>query len=467
MVPRHGPPGRLPAASAIRMITGPQKPKPKRFELGYDHRVLALAFLTGFPGALIAEILMWQGDYSAKLQWTLTILILIFWSGFAFTLRERVIRPLQTISNLLAALQEGDYSIRARGATSRHSLGEVMLEVNSLGKTLREQRLGAREATALLRAVMEEIEVAVFTFDQEGRLRLVNRSGERLLAQPIERLLGRTAAELGLADCLNGEAARTVAMTFPGGVGRWGVRRSSFRQGGLPHQLLVLTDLSRALREEERQAWQRLLRVLGHELNNSLAPIKSIAGSLRHLFTRPEKPFDWQEDMQNGLGIIAARAESLSRFMEAYARMARLPQPKLQPLAVGPWLHRLVGLETRLRVEIAAGPEVTLQADGDQLDQLLINLLRNAVDAALETGGGVRAGWAKTANQLEVWVEDEGPGLSSTANLFVPLFTTKPGGSGIGLVLSRQIAEAHGGALTLENRADRGGCVARLRLPLA
>jgi signal transduction histidine kinase len=231
-------------------------------------------------------------------------------------------------------------------------------------------------------------------------------------------------------------------------------------------QMVVLTDLSRALRQEERQAWQRLIRVLGHELNNSLAPIRSIAGSLADLLGRAPRPSDWEEDTRRGLAVIASRSESLSRFMDAYARLARLPQPKLQPLDIGVLLRRVAGLETRLGVQLAPGPGVTIQADGDQIEQLLINLVRNAADAALETGGGVRVGWKKNATHVDLFVQDEGPGLSNITNLFVPFFTTKPGGSGIGLVLSRQIAEAHGGALTVENRKDRSGCEALLRLPL-
>jgi nitrogen fixation/metabolism regulation signal transduction histidine kinase len=313
---------------------------------------------------------------------------------------------------------------------------------------------------------MAEIDVAIFTFDGDHRLRLTNRAGERLLAQPSERLLGRGASELGLAECLEGDTPRTAQMVFPGGIGRWGLTRSTFREGGLPHQLLVLSDLSRALREEERQAWQRLLRVLGHELNNSLTPIRSIAGSLQSLVTRAPLPDDWQEDVERGLEVITSRAEALTRFMQAYSRLARLPQPKFQPVNLGACVRRVVGLETRLPVGLRPGPELTIQADGDQIEQLLINLLRNAVDAALEAGGGAMVGWQRNGTNVEVVVEDGGPGLGSTANLFVPFFTTKPGGSGIGLVLSRQIAEAHGGTLILQNRAAQRGCEALLRLPL-
>ena len=245
------------------MSIGPFAGRPR---LHHDQRILVMALLAGLPAAVVAFLLLWRGDYTPKTQWTLTILILGLWLGFTFALRERVVFPLQTLSNLLAALREGDYSIRGRGARGDDALSQVMLEVNALGTTLREQRLGALEATTLLRKVMAEIDVAVFAFDGDQRLRLVNRAGERLLARPAERILGRTASELHVEQCLQGDAARTLQMAFPGGQGRWGMRRSTFREGGRPHQLLVLTDLSRALREEERQAWQRLVRVLGHEL---------------------------------------------------------------------------------------------------------------------------------------------------------------------------------------------------------
>jgi len=340
-----------------------------------------------------------------------------------------------------------------------------MLEANVLGETLYRQRMGALEATNLLRKVMEEIDVAVFAFDEKERLNLVNRAGERLLAQPAERLLRRSASELGLDECLDGEPARTFQMTFPGKTGRWGLRRSAFREGGLPHQMVVLSDLSQALREEERQAWQRLIRVLGHELGNSLAPIKSMAATLGHLLEREPPHPDLREDMERGLSVIAERSESLSRFLGAYTRLARLPPPSFQTVDVGSWIRKVVALASPLAVEVVPGPELTIQADGDQLEQLLINLVRNGVDAARETNGAVRVGWSANGEGLEVGIEDEGPGLPNTKNLFVPFFTTKAGGTGIGLVLSRQIAEAHGGSLTLENRREGHGCEARLRLP--
>jgi two-component system, NtrC family, nitrogen regulation sensor histidine kinase NtrY len=443
----------------------------RRRRADHDQLVQRLALAGGLPAVIVSLALLWTGDYSLKLSWTLSILVVLCWWLFAIALRERVVRPLQTLANLIAALREGDYSIRARGGRLDDALGQAMHEVNALRDPLRDQRLGALEATALLRRIMEEIDVAIFAFDEHNTLRLVNRAGERLVGQTAERLFGRRASDLGLQAFLDGEPRRVVDSFLPGGdrtrpSGRVEIRRSVFRQGGRPHQLVVVSDLSRALRDEERQAWQRLVRVLGHEINNSLAPIRSIVGSIQQLLRRSPRPDDWLQDVERGLSVIGARSESLGRFMTSYTRLARLPRPRIATVDVSEWVHRVVDLEKRARVDVREGPAVSIQADADQLEQLLINLVRNAVDATVETGGAVHVDWQRNDDVIELRVIDEGHGIAHSANLFVPFYTTKADGTGIGLVLSRQIAEAHGGTLTLHNRTDARGAEARLILPV-
>jgi two-component system, NtrC family, nitrogen regulation sensor histidine kinase NtrY len=439
-------------------------------KLRYEQRVFLMGLAAGAPG--IVGILLWISGppaWFARHPWGVAAAIAGLWFFLAAALRRQIVFPLQTVSNLVAALREGDFSVRGRQSRDlkpHDTLEELIREVNELARTLHTQRLGAVEATALLSKVMEEIDVAVFTFGAENRLKLLNRSAANLLDLPPEGAIGQTAEQLGLSEYLREGAPRLLDASFAGKAGRWEIRRSTFREEGLPHRMLVLSDLTRALREEELQAWQRIVRVIGHEINNSLTPIKSISGSLQSLMSRPDRPGDWEEDLQRGLSIVGARAEALGRFIGAYTRLARLPQPKLQKVDIADLVRRVATLETRLAVSVANGSPLIVNADPDQIEQVLINLIRNAADASLETSGGVSIAWNARSSHVDLQIQDEGPGLANTLNLFVPFFTTKPGGSGIGLVLSRQIAEAHGGSLRLENRATGNGCVAHLRLPL-
>ena len=436
-----------------------------RRSLSYQRLIPGLALASGLPAILVALALLWTGEFAARTQWTLSVLVVLVWVSLVVMLRERLIRPLHAVSNMLEALREGDYSLRTRALGREDALGLILHEVNELAQTFHDQRLDALEASNLLTRVLSVIDVALFSFDEQNRLRLLNRAGESLLGRPEAELLGRSAEDLGLEVCLSGETPRVMDFAIAEGFGRWELRRRSFRWEGRPHRLVVLADLSQVLREEERVAWQRLIRVLSHEINNSLTPIKSIAASLERLLEQDVDSPEALGDLRDGLRIIGGRSEALGRFMSSYARLARLPRPEFSDLGVADWVRRISALEARLNVVIEHGPDLTIHADGDQLDQLLINIVENATDAALETQGGVRVRWTETEHFLELEVEDDGPGLAQTANLFVPFFTTKPTGSGIGLALGRQIAEAHGGSLVLKNRPDAAGCVARVRLP--
>ncbi len=353
---------------------------------------------------------------------------------------------------------------RAREQSRSDPFSEVITEVNLLADTLRRQRVDDLEATGLVREVMAEIDMAVFAFDASHRLRQVNHAGEQLLG-PERAVIGASAAELGLEDCLSGAPARTVQLLIDGSDSRWEMRRGAFRQQGRPNQLLVLSDVSRALHAEELAAWKRMIRVIGHELNNSLAPITSLTGSMERLVRRDPLPDDWRSDVVRGFEVIASRVEALNRFMTDCSRLAKIPEPTLAPVDVGACVRRVVELEKRLPIRVVGGPNVTVPADQDQLEQVLINLVRNAVEASSETQGMVEVGWVEDGRWLEINVRDEGSGLIDPESLFIPFYTTKPTGSGIGLFLCRHIAEAHGGSVVVRNRNHRPGCEAVLRLP--
>jgi two-component system, NtrC family, nitrogen regulation sensor histidine kinase NtrY len=457
-----------------------QRKAPRKRAL-YERRINFYSLLTALPGIIVSGVLIWLQPWTTESKVALSFLEAFVWWVLALMLHEQVIRPLQTLANVVAALREEDYSFRARGAATDDAMGELSMEVNALADLLADQRVRAIEATALLRRVVEEIDAPLFAFDPDHVLKLINPAGERLLQQPSVRLVGRTAAEVGLAECLAAPNESLISLPSNSPSARWLVGQSKFREKGVPHTLIVLSDVSRALRGEERKAWQRLIRVLGHELNNSLAPIKSIAGSLGARLGQMELSSEERHDFERGLEIIEARSASLNRFLQAYRQLAQMPPPVMKKVALLPIVERVAFLETRLPITIAQGPDVTLMVDPDQIEQMLINLVRNAVEAVLEpsavkdparsTGAmksataPVTINWTIEDQNVVLTIDDTGPGLLNPSNAFVPFYTTKPEGSGIGLALSRQIVEAHQGSIELSNRNGRDGCQVRVTLP--
>ncbi|HMG55773.1 MAG TPA: ATP-binding protein, partial [Kofleriaceae bacterium] len=396
---------------------------PRRAPLRHEDAVLVLIALAVAIPAAIALPMVWLSELDLKSRLTLTLAMAIGSAGLALAARSRVMRPLQTLANLTASLRERDYAVRGRHARRDDSLGLAIGELAALADQLRDERWRDEEAAAGLARVVEGLDAAVIAVDRGGVVRLANRTAERLVGAPLD---GRDVAALGLGELAAIDAPRTIELALPGGRGTWEVRPSEVRLSGVPHRLIVMTDVLHALRAEERGAWQRLVRVLGHEINNSLGPISSIAETLRSGLVAPDRRPDLDDDLVRGLEVIGRRAAALARFMQSYARLVRLPPPRIARVDVAAWIRRAVDLETRAQVEIAGGPALAIPGDPDQLDQLLINLVSNAVEASAQTGGGVRIAWSVSGRSIAIAVEDDGHGVADTANLFVPFFTTKP-----------------------------------------
>jgi nitrogen fixation/metabolism regulation signal transduction histidine kinase len=450
-----------------------------RRRLKYEQRIRIWLAILALPAIVSTTALVWKASNSLTITLAAAFGVGLAWAIIVAYFFEQLIRPLQTLANVVSALREDDFSFRARGARRGDSLGDLALEINALASTLQSQRSSARDALTLVERVITSMQSPVLAFDNRGCLRLLNPAAESAFQLQRRSVLGMPAAELNLTTLLQAEDetlyANAIASLNDAPQRRWSVRRSTFRLQGVPHTLLVLSDVAAALREEERLAWQRLIRVLSHEINNSLTPIKSLAGSLRtRLQDIPELSSSLAgSELRRGLTVIEERAASLNRFLQAYQQLTRLPAPQLRQVSLGPLLEQVAHLETRVPVEIQLGPPVQLMADPDQLQQLLINLLRNASEAAISQEAvpsrtpHVHISWTTVSSQVTLHIRDNGPGLMNPANLFVPFYTTKPEGSGIGLVLAQQIASAHKGSITLFNNSDGTGCTAELHFPVA
>ena len=427
-------------------------------------RAWLISLLLVLPAFIFLGIFFFERQLDLVPALLLAICVLIYVAFCALSLVDSFVRPLQTLSNVVYSLREGDYSFRARGANSGDALGELSAEVNALADLLQRQRVRSLEATALLGRILEVMHAPLFAFDRENRLRLINNAGLKMLERPYARCIEHSAAELGLDDLLAApdESLRAFGATQT----RWLLRKAAFRQDGAPHTLLVLADVSVPLQEEERAAWSRLIRVLGHELSNSLAPIKSIAGSLLGRLGDLQDSEATSADFRRGLAVIEGRADSLHRFVQAYRMLAQLPPPRFQRVSLGPLVERVAFLDQRVSVHVQPGPTIILSADPDQIEQMLINLLTNAGDASLANGSqAVYVRWAPAGSNVQIMIEDCGQGIANPDNLFVPFYTTKPSGSGIGLALAQQIARAHGGEIALANRKDGTGARATVQLP--
>jgi nitrogen fixation/metabolism regulation signal transduction histidine kinase len=422
---------------------------------------VACAVITLSLGGLWLWALPVSTIVRAVLALTLLAVQLAIWRS----LHTSLLAPLRALTNVVEAYRSGDYALRSRSGFSGDVLGHLAQEINALGKTLHEQRLNVMEASALLDKLVGTIDVAILAFNGEHKVRVINPAASRLLRLTASEALGRSAVDLTVDEML-AEGVRTQVITsLAGQRGRWQVTHGTFREGGLTQHLLIIADVMQALREEERATWRRLIRVISHEVNNSLAPIKSLAGTLRDMLSESVTTGLRREDALFGLQVIERRTDSLKRFLDQYSRLARISEPRRCWVRLTPLVARVVKLVQAHAVVVEIPEDLEIFVDEDQIEQALINLVTNAVEAHGDGKVAIRLSVCDSAHDCIVMVIDEGAGIANPDNLFVPFFTTKAGGSGIGLLLCRQIAEAHGGTLRLENRTDGRGATATLEMP--
>jgi two-component system nitrogen regulation sensor histidine kinase NtrY len=441
-----------------------------------DSWLLVSGLLVCLPISILSLVLIWTHSMTFEWQWTLTTVVLVMLIWLPWYLHIRLIEPLRSISNAVLSLKDGDFSINLDQNQHQGILQQTAVGLNQLTEQLYNTRTDAAETHELLKKVLRQIDVAVLTFNSEFLLMGINDRGLQLLRQSRTQVIGQSAEALGLAHCLEGSEGRTEVLDLIAPQGVWQMRRSNFREKGKNHILLTLADLTAVMRQQELSAWQRMMRVLRHEISNSLAPVQSYAQTISWLIEQQPLPDNWLSESREGLEVIVGRTKALTQLMNQHQALTDLPKPQLAQVAMTDLLKKAIKLQTQCPVNLSGDNEqlatIIVEVDGEQINQLLLNLLKNAGEAMAEKPGEppIEISWTISQAQdnqsyILLHIDDQGPGLASFDNLFVPFYTTKPNGSGIGLALCRQIAGAHQGFLHLKNR-DCGGCRATLSLPV-
>lgn len=439
---------------------------PPRRRLSTGVRLLLWIGSCAIPPALV--LLLAAGDALSKHRVeALAVLGVVWVAVVAAAVRAHLGRRIRALSNLVEAAHAQDFSIKAAHARESGELGELYRQLNVLIGDLEAGRHTEQELLGMLQKVVDQISVAIVACDANDRIRLVNPLAAQLLRVPAEQLIGIDYAATPLAAVPFSAEPRVVDFRFPGAESRWQVSQQFYRRQGRPARIVFVVDLRLALAEEEILVWQRLIRVISHEVNNSLTPILSLCQTLEGVVARGGA--ELQSDvMGDGLSVISQRAKGLKEFISVYARIARLPEPHKVEFPAARLIQRVLAMFPGGAVErVGDVPAATLFGDPVHLEQALINLVKNAVEANEGNTEPVRFGCRLVEGNAEFEIADGGAGIRNPDNLFVPFYTTKPGGAGVGLVLCRKIAARHHGQVSLENRSDAAGAVARLSVPLS
>ncbi|MEH6384834.1 MAG: ATP-binding protein [Colwellia sp.] len=455
-------------------MSSPNKSKPKG-ERKSEHKpefwVLIASLVAILPLCFVSLILLSMAELPEHLFWTLLFMVVGSFIWSLVYLQRRILFALRSISNALMSLAESDYSIRLGLCERGQILDEVVRSVNRLRDLLHAERTGAAETGALFARVVEKVDVALFAFDPNGNLCMVNERGLLLLNRSRKEVLDKSAQMLGLAACLASSDNKVLRLNLAGSASNWLIKKAQYREFGAPRELVIMSDLTAPLREKELEAWQRLVAVLRHEISNALAPIKSYSQTLGWTLRQTERHEGWEQDCIEGLAVIERQTTALNYMMQSYKNLNQLPTPVPHYFDLQLWLAEIVKQELRLPVQIFSGEPLELYGDRELLSQALVNIINNAIEASTNAQPPIISWQVLTRpgnnhTWLTLDITDFGEGVANEDNLFVPFFTTKAKGSGIGLLVCRGIIEVHGGHFNLMNKAHGQGCIARIQLPL-
>ena len=445
--------------------------KLKETKVAFEDRLVRIALLGASLPTALSIMFIVSAELSIYLKILLIFLLLVVVSYAAFAIWQQVIFQLRTSTNLVEAMTSGDYGLRANNKGVDGALSDFNQLLNKLAQRLAEQSLITREKQILLTKITDQIDVAVVAVDQERNLTLMNPAAERLFKKRFDELEGWPIKTLGLQNVMTEALNKVTEFEINKDKRKVYVRTDTYFELGEKHHIIFITDIQHLLRDEERLAWQRLLRVLSHEINNSLAPIASISETLTQSFKSEDesKPLsqDSRENLFEGLSVITERAHSLNHFIQDYQKLTRLPLPNKSEFSLRPFMQSICQLFEKSEFNV---PDQDMKVFGDpeQLQQVFVNLFKNAQEANLannQTSSSIKLEWYARSDNVVIEVCDQGTGINNEDNLFVPFYTTKKQGSGIGLTLSRQIALNHGGDLNLMNKLQGPGAQAIFTLP--
>ncbi|WP_144392852.1 sensor histidine kinase [Pleionea sediminis] len=424
-----------------------------------------LLIATLLPACLLVATLLYY-DTSIYLIGFITLLLLLVTGISANKLYEKIQNQFLTLSNILEAITKNDYTMRSRYYNEGDALGQLVKQINQLSDTLSKQKTQAAESQQLVKTIVQQIHVAIIALDEHKKITLANPEAQRLFGRYDHQIIGHTldSLNINLLENIGREAVKEFQ--FPGRSGHFQIIKDQYFDEGKRHDIYFLTDIKVLLRKQERESWQKLVRVLSHEINNSLAPISSFAGTIRSIAKTQSLEQTFAEQLNESLSIIAERANGLKNFIDTYRQLTNTPSPNKQPLNFNKIVHQIASLFDDSHFETQLDVQDEIVADATLLEQVLINLIKNAKEAQNDSDKAITIKSHRMNNSFLIEVMDKGSGIQNSDNLFTPFYTTKKSGSGIGLALCRQIIDAHDGFISITNRKDTQGCTVSIELPV-